>query len=102
MHLIDGAKRWMGLDASQHPPSEEIPRWQGVERKRVAKAQLAWIVTGIAVFGFLRLLTPTDDFSGYMPMIGASLIFALGITFTERHMIRANPDRKAQDYTQDD
>lgn len=97
MRFHQGLSRWMGLDASQVPASDEIPRWHGVTRQRVASAQLAWMVTGIAIFIFLKLMMPTDDFSGYMPIIGAVLVFALGLTFTERHMIRVNSERKTQD-----
>lgn len=91
MQLLAKMSSWMGLDDPHGGSGDEVPRWNGVPRRTVVLAQISWVLAGIAVFAVLKSEMPSDDgFGGYMPLITAVLLLALGITFTERLLLKSD------------
>lgn len=91
MQLLAKMSSWMGLDDSYEGAGDEVPRWNGVPRRTVALAQVAWVLAGMAVFAFLNSEMPdADGFGGYMPLIASVMFLALGITFTERLLLKSD------------
>ena len=93
MHPFTAISDWLGLDGSRGEKSNSIRPWNQVPRQRVALIQAAWIAVSIGAFFLLRSEMPADDgFGGYIPLIMATMLLALGITFTERLMLKTSPE----------
>lgn len=84
---------WLGFGDDAGYNADEVPRWNGVPHVRVVLIQLGWIFASIAMFVFLNSEVPSEDgLGGYVPLIMSAMFLALGVTFTERLLLKSRSE----------
>lgn len=90
MHIVASMTSWLGLGVAAEEESDDVPRWNGVPRGRATLIQCGWILASIVIFLVLDSRMPLDDgFGGYVPLIMSVMFLALGVTFTERLLLKS-------------
>lgn len=78
---------WLGL-RGEHSP-DEIPMWQGTAKRTKWISAAVWLTVAILSFLFIKnILHSSDGFLFYLPIYTAIIVFAAGMSVTERSCIR--------------
>ncbi|ASN40507.1 hypothetical protein CGQ24_16820 [Arthrobacter sp. 7749] len=79
--------KWLGFSGER--PEGEVPFWAGLPRGLRWLVGALWLAVAAGFFTLLQLRLPESDWGrGFLPILVASVVFAMGSAATERGMVR--------------